>query len=298
VSALTAEQYALCGVPPGSPRSVWLMLRSYFDDSGTHSGAPAVVWGGLIGTDEQWGRFDRDWRALLAKPLPDKEAIRKFSVGDCRRCDGEFFGYGKGDSDRLRYLFRDVIKTSGVSAIAAIGSHEEWKAVDRSYKFLGPPEKWTLQVCICKTMTEAERLGIDKVSVCFDRGQMSCQNQIYVSEILDKIPIGRPVPTIVWGSVEEFTPLQGADTIATEVYWAMASGISNKHIDMRITLQSLMMDYQLKMFVQTRDTIRAGIIKNTGSPWYRDYSRTDLPTVFLLIEGRVLTIGTTLPPPA
>ncbi|MEZ5888895.1 MAG: hypothetical protein R3D52_00720 [Xanthobacteraceae bacterium] len=75
-----------------------VMLAAYFDDSGTHDRSRIVVWGGFLGTCEQWATFDQAWRKKLARPLEGKPPLKKFSVTDCQARRNEFEGYSVAES--------------------------------------------------------------------------------------------------------------------------------------------------------------------------------------------------------
>jgi hypothetical protein len=59
-------------LPACQPEGLLLMLRAFFDDSGSHASSEIVTIGGLVGTPEQWTNFDKKWKALPAEPLPGK----------------------------------------------------------------------------------------------------------------------------------------------------------------------------------------------------------------------------------
>ena len=46
------------------------MLSAYYDDSGTHDKLNVVVYGGLIGTEDQWTKFERAWKPKLVNLGP------------------------------------------------------------------------------------------------------------------------------------------------------------------------------------------------------------------------------------
>ena len=95
---------------------VMLMLAAYFDDSGTHDSSQVIVWGGFLGTAEQWKQFDITWRAKLARPLDGKPRLSKFGLADCDRCRNEFEGYGRAESDLLQNEMRELPPDRGSEA--------------------------------------------------------------------------------------------------------------------------------------------------------------------------------------
>src|SRR5437588_11737895 len=70
-----------------------IMSMGYFDDSGTHGSSEVVVWGGLMGTESQWLKFERKWKIKLAEPLPGKPPLKRFHMFDCEARVGEFEYY-------------------------------------------------------------------------------------------------------------------------------------------------------------------------------------------------------------
>ena len=66
------------------------MLKAYFEDAGTHDGAPVAVMGGLIGTVEQWDELEKRWDRQLVDPLPEvgKSRLSAFHMADCEASRG------------------------------------------------------------------------------------------------------------------------------------------------------------------------------------------------------------------
>src|ERR1700722_10252329 len=108
-------------LPTGQREGILLMLRAYFDDSGTHSDSDITVMGGLIGTVDQWEKFEHDWSPKLAEPLPGKPPLKMFHLSHCNAGRGEFSNYGNAEQDAVTHDFRKIIidakRTSTASAV-------------------------------------------------------------------------------------------------------------------------------------------------------------------------------------
>ena len=203
-------------------RGLLVMLRAYFDDSGTHDGSRIVVMGGLVGTPTQWTLFDEQWKAKLAEPLKDKPQLSSFSLGDCARGRNEFRSYTEPERDWVRHDFRQIIIEIALIGVAFAIDGEAWRelVVGRYRKELGSALQNCAEQCVAYALQCAEpHPEGDAVAVMFDAGING------VGAIVDRIapmtyPLGRPrLATVGIGSVPCVRPLQGADTVATEYYW-------------------------------------------------------------------------------
>jgi hypothetical protein len=113
---------------PASPEGLLLILRAYFDDSGTHSGSDVAVMGGLIGTSEQWERFELAWAEKLANPLPEsgKPPLRMFHLGACNARADEFAGYRDAEQDAVIHDFRQIIINARLTSLAMAMDKQAW----------------------------------------------------------------------------------------------------------------------------------------------------------------------------
>jgi hypothetical protein len=80
-----SSSVATRNVPINRLRRAPVMLIAYYDDSGTHDGSAAVVYGGFIGHEDTWASFEPKWRAIL-----QRERLKRFHLADCEAGEGEF----------------------------------------------------------------------------------------------------------------------------------------------------------------------------------------------------------------
>jgi len=103
------------------------MISAYFDDSGTHDDSDVVVYGGLIGTEDQWQQFELAWQFVLDAPLPGKLPIPRFHMSHCMAQKGKVFGgYTKTEAVLLASKFIKIILDSGVSIYGCALFRADW----------------------------------------------------------------------------------------------------------------------------------------------------------------------------
>jgi hypothetical protein len=214
------ELAGIC-LPSGIREGLFVMLRAYFDDSGTHDDSEIVAVGGLIGTTKQWEDFEQRWSALLACPLPGKPPLRRFHLSPCNARDGEFVGYSDAECDALAHDFRQILIETRVISTASAIDKKAWNEL-----VIGEDRKWlgdALDVCVENCLSEAFKIAVahpegDMVAAVFDRGIWTPR----LKEVTDgyTFQMGRPrIVSVNFLAVEDALPLQGADIAATENYW-------------------------------------------------------------------------------
>lgn len=258
------------------------MLRAYFDDSGTHDGSPVVVWGGLIGTEEQWTEFDRKWRHLLAKPLPDKAALTKFSLWDCTRGEGDFAGYNQAERDLVTRLFRQVIIESELVSTAAIIPPHDWDdlVTGEMREQKGDAEQQCVVHCLVRTIGIAEDYYKgDQIAVMFDKGRESLRLHQMIHSVLDwhdGIKSAVRIADIDFGIVRECTPLQGADTVATESYWYGKEFLSAGNDAARASARAHFLAFEKDMRCEGMILSREAIEENVRQFEFEQFQRSFL----------------------
>lgn len=86
------------------PERLFLILTAYFDESGTHAGSPATILSGVMGTANQWARFQAD-----VDKIKKRYGFKIFHAKELKSRSGEFAGwqYEKG-----RDLLNDLMLPS------------------------------------------------------------------------------------------------------------------------------------------------------------------------------------------
>jgi hypothetical protein len=197
---------------------MFVILRAYFDDSGTHADSDVVVMGGLIGTAGQWEDFERQWTQKLKCPLSNKPPLKRFHLSACNARKGEFASYSYAEQDAVIRDFREIIINAKLTSTASAIDRKAWDelVVGRYREVLGNPMPICFLNCVDEIVRFAEpQIHGHQISIVFDQGIYSGDLQ----KIVDQYTHRPPVVSITFGKVQEILALQGADIVATENYW-------------------------------------------------------------------------------
>ena len=199
------------------------MLKLYLDDTGTHDGSPVVGSGGFIGSERAWENFDLLWREVLASPVENKPALRKWHSWDCRHGYGEFSGYNQAERDYVTGRFRDVITKSDIYSATNMVDGEAWNEIIASVgkKEVANSETTSLYRVATRLLPWASmQPGGPEVAIFYDWERSNNPDvQTLVSLLQDPKTAPHNLAAFTFVSVERAAPLQAADWIATESYW-------------------------------------------------------------------------------
>lgn len=189
------------------------------DDSGTHEEAPVVVWGGILGKEDQVRKLEVDWNNLLLNPLPGKPSLTRFHLVDCLWRDGEFSNYSFAEAEHLQHLFRQIILNSGVTPIGYATDKRAWDRIvtGEIRDFMWDAEVASFVLCI-KAAVQIMNMGWGKLSIIADKGASRSDLEYMHMKALERYGIvdyEMPLATL---PVTGTPGLQAADMVAGYLY--------------------------------------------------------------------------------
>jgi len=206
------------------------LVKAYFDDSGTHKGAPVIVIGGLLGPEAAWEAFDAQWTDLLKEPLPGKRPVKMFHAVDVRARRRDFDGYNEAECDRVTYLFRRLILDAGLYSLAVIIDKASWDELVTGImrQIIGDAEAYCVTKCVDLALEVTRvRYPGNHLAAYFDAGRKNDLLNSIFDAFLRQAERYPDVSVLGWAKVADFPGMQGADMIATESYWYVQEWIKN-----------------------------------------------------------------------
>lgn len=228
-------------LPRGSTGGSLVMLTAYFDDSGTHDDSTVLVMGGLVGSERHWEPFERQWKAKLAAPLPDRPPLARFHMHDCVAARGEFETYSIAERDALIHDFRQIIINSGVLGYAIAVSRADWDRIvapTPMVYWFGDAEGYCFRDCVSRLIvlvrdtpiTGRNRTLDRNLTFVFDNRPHRTKLNKFIFDQYQMLPLVQS-KTAQWQlppmklhglsflDSETFVPLQGADMWAWENHY-------------------------------------------------------------------------------
>jgi hypothetical protein len=238
------------------------MIRTYFDDSGTHEGSGLVLIAGIMGTEGRMDGLDRTWRWHLEAPLCGRKGrIKRFHAYDCYQSINDFVGWTRTETDYFRHQLREVIIQSGVSAygIACLRRDYEDLIAGDLRSVLGDPEGFCINQCVVRSLAWVKANTFDpKVTFIFDNRPSPVRR--YAGTVYDAFAQAHKPPPELTGyaflSSMDVRPLQAADLIAWELYqFAKSVLVAGRNAQAHQEILHLQKKMDFSAQVATRDAI-------------------------------------------
>src|SRR5690242_12865521 len=102
----------LCGLPQAKRKGrPFMLLRAYFDDSGSDGRSPYYVLAGYLSVVERWEAFADRWAATLS----EEPAIKYFKTREAYRLRDQFNGWSAEDRDEKVKALRQIIAENAMT---------------------------------------------------------------------------------------------------------------------------------------------------------------------------------------
>jgi hypothetical protein len=194
-----------------------LVLKAFFDDSGTHGPSDVIVMGGLIAPEEAWTALEPKWQAEL-----DRLGIEEMHMSHCEKRWGEFKDFERSERDAMIAFFSDLICETGGRLLASAVSRKVWDSVTAETKLgevFAEPIDFLFNTCMRRAL-ESRRAtsgAPEEVVVTFATRE---QNLLFWKDLAANYERKWPSRLVgyAFGQMARNPPLQAADMIAYEAF--------------------------------------------------------------------------------
>ena len=203
-------------------RRLIVVLRAYFDDSGTHAGSKVLVLAGFMGSPDEWSKFEDEWADILKK-----EGIKSFHARDFHGGYGQCKDWPLTRRELVRGDLRRVLAARNIIGIGATVRVDDWEssaspAIKDRYI---SPLYLAFEHCIQQTLhwaqcaTDQQTGEIEKVSFFFDSFNREVARCFDIGKAYEHGWIRSDwFEGIAFGQTDRMLPLQAADMLAHETY--------------------------------------------------------------------------------
>jgi hypothetical protein len=192
-----------------------VVLKAFFDDSGTHDSADVSVMGGLIAHEDEWAVLETEWAQALGELK-----LRKMQMSTCERGWKQFAGWTQDERNHAIARFSAIIEKMNASMLVAAVSRDCWNAIaphTRLGEAFAQPIDFCFNACIRHAL-ESKRKSAkarEPVVVTFDSRKESVDIWRSLASSYERRYPDR-VAGFAFRSMEKFLPLQAADMVAYE----------------------------------------------------------------------------------
>jgi hypothetical protein len=212
-------------------RSV-VVLKAFFDDSGTHENSDVVVMGGIVTTSEDWEAFEPPWRAML-----DCYGIDKMHMSRCENGWGPFDGWDREKKERCIDAFSDIVARSKGRILASAVSRADWDQVvveTNISDWFSDPLDFLFSTCMQRALVSRRASGPkdEEIAVMFDSRDQNIKFWTDLSRGYERRWPDR-LAGFSFGAMKIVLPLQAADMIAYETFVHQCDRVKNGEAQFR-----------------------------------------------------------------
>ena len=199
-----------------------VVLKAYFDDSGTHKGSKSVVLAGFMASEDEWTAFEHAWQAIL-----NREGLKSFHAADFESGYGACKDWPRVRREAVRADLRFVLAKTNLIGIGATVRADDWSAsaspvvIERYHS----PIYLAFEHCIQQTLhwakraTDQQTKTVQRVSFFFDSFNREAARCLDIAKNYEEGWIHSDwFEGFSFGQVERTLPLQAADMLAHETY--------------------------------------------------------------------------------
>jgi hypothetical protein len=212
------------------------MLGAYFDDSGTHGGAPVVAVAGFIAKAEQWDKLCQEWQETLDW-FNGRHGFKltHFHMATFMSKQGEFKGMNKEQAEILLDKLVSFIKLRCCYALSSVMPVKLYEEIigDDLRKPVGSPYTLCALMCMLSGKRWAQSQGFNEpMAFIFESGT---QHWGEISEAFEKAQKTRDLGGLFIDDsltlqLKARPPLQAADILAWALRRQIPKGKTRKDI--------------------------------------------------------------------
>jgi hypothetical protein len=199
-----------------------MLMRAYFDESGTHDDSPIVAMAGFVAREEVWAAVEAAWKAVLAEWAP--YGVRVFHMTECISGTGDFSRLEAPYRNRIITQVSEVLRDADIQAIWSFVEKKQWHLAEAEPPFLARFPKplyltfehvmrqlgqWSAQHSTGELVSPVFAYNSEHTDRMAEIGAMYSASPGY-KEVLGPITFGSPSQTI---------PLQTADFLVHQIRW-------------------------------------------------------------------------------
>lgn len=196
------------------------LLEAYFDESGMHGQARAMVVAGAVGLPDQWRFVEGEWSRHLGAL-----GLESFHMSPCQRGKGAFGGFSLEQRSGLIISLARALVEGGVTIVGSAVVIADWTAMDAPTvrERFAKPYNLAFEHCIQQINSwSADHADGESVALVFAQHQEFAKRSAEVGVAYEASKEhGSQVGSITFVDARVFGMAQAADMIAYETYkWA------------------------------------------------------------------------------